>query len=139
MPTLTVRSKPPATSAFRTFPNVFAPSPGPSGCAIEKTLVRNVLLLVHQDAGQEARLRAALDVTRAISGHLTRLDMTSPPLVYDQGMAMAPAVLIDEADEETANKVELRQRLRTRTSGGPGATSTMTSSPVCVRQSRGPT
>jgi hypothetical protein len=32
--------------------------------------MKNVLLLVHDDPGQEARVQAALDVVRAIEGHL---------------------------------------------------------------------
>jgi hypothetical protein len=33
-------------------------------------VMKNVLLLVHDDLGQEARLQAALDIVRAIGGHL---------------------------------------------------------------------
>lgn len=73
--------------------------------------MKNVLLLVHQDPGQEARLQAALDLTSALSGHLTCLDITPFPLVYDQGMSLAPPVVIDEADQEAKNKVELQRRL----------------------------
>ena len=43
--------------------------------------MKNVLLLIHDDAGQEARLQAALDVTRALEGHLTCLDVAIVPPV----------------------------------------------------------
>ena len=36
--------------------------------------MKNILLLVHDDHGQEARLQAALDITRAVEGHLTCVD-----------------------------------------------------------------
>src|SRR3989344_3652734 len=36
--------------------------------------MKNILLLVHDDHGQEARLQAALDITRAVEGHLTCID-----------------------------------------------------------------
>jgi hypothetical protein len=37
--------------------------------------MKNILLLVHDDVGQEARLQVALDVTRALTGHLESLDV----------------------------------------------------------------
>lgn len=37
--------------------------------------MKTVLLLGHNDAGQEARLQAALDLTRALSGHLICVDI----------------------------------------------------------------
>lgn len=73
--------------------------------------MKNVLLLVHRDAGQEARFQTALDVTRALSGHLVCIDVTPFPLVFDQGMAMASAVVIDETEQEAQNKLRLQQRL----------------------------
>lgn len=33
--------------------------------------MKNVLLLIHDDDGQEARLQVTLDLTRALDGHLT--------------------------------------------------------------------
>jgi len=73
--------------------------------------MKNVLLLVHQDPGQEARYQAAVDLARALSGHLTCLDITPFPQVLDMGMAMAPPVVIDEADQEADNKARLQRRL----------------------------
>lgn len=74
--------------------------------------MKNVLLLVHRDAGQEARFQAALDLTRALRGHLTCVDVTPLPLVFDQGMSGAPAVMIDETDQEAENKAKLQRRLQ---------------------------
>lgn len=59
--------------------------------------MKNVLLLVHEDAGQEARLQAALDLTRALRGHLTCLDGTCYPVAagcFDPG---AEAAMLEEA------------------------------------------
>jgi len=73
--------------------------------------MKNVLLLVHQDPGQEARLQAALDLTCALSGRLTCLDITPFLQVFDQGMSTAPLMVIDEADQEADNKARLQGRL----------------------------
>lgn len=37
--------------------------------------MKNILLLIHDDSGQEARLQAALDIARALDGHLACLDV----------------------------------------------------------------
>ena len=42
--------------------------------------MKNILLLVHDDAGQEARFQAALDIGRAVEGHLSCLDVTVIPM-----------------------------------------------------------
>lgn len=74
--------------------------------------MKNILLLVHDDEGQEARLQAALDLTRALGGHLTCLDVTIVPNIagdYDgTGSAM---LLADERDREATNKARLETRL----------------------------
>ncbi len=41
--------------------------------------MRDILVLMHDDAGQQARFQAALDVTRALDGHLTCLDVALQP------------------------------------------------------------
>ena len=76
--------------------------------------MKNILLLVHDDSGQEARLQAALDVTRAIEGHLSCVDVAVlPVLVGDYyGGAEAEAILFaDERERETHNKAALEARL----------------------------
>lgn len=75
--------------------------------------MKNVLLLVHDDPGQESRLQAALDLTRAFEGHLTCLAVTVMPFVsvdfYDgslQQMLMAETIEL-----QAANRKKLEARL----------------------------
>ena len=46
--------------------------------------MKNVLLLVHDDDGQELRLQASLDLVRALDGHLTCVDVPPPPIVAEE-------------------------------------------------------
>lgn len=74
--------------------------------------MKAVLLLVHDDAGQEARLQAALDLTRAVEGHLTCVDITPiPEFAGDMGGAVQAMMLEAEREVETANRATLEQRL----------------------------
>lgn len=75
--------------------------------------MKNILLLVHDDEGQEARLQAALDLCRAVDGHLSCLDVTPYPVVVSGGYAGIgdAIVLLDEGDQESENKARLSQRL----------------------------
>ncbi|SFF82402.1 Nucleotide-binding universal stress protein, UspA family [Novosphingobium sp. CF614] len=76
--------------------------------------MKNILLLAHDDEGQEARLQVALDVTRAVEGHLTCLDVVVPPaaLTYDSySGAVAAELMADEQLRETANCSRLEARL----------------------------
>jgi nucleotide-binding universal stress UspA family protein len=75
--------------------------------------MKNVLVLVHDDSGQEARLQAALDATRALNGHLTCLDV-SPivPFIGDTIGVSGGAILMElERETETANAARMRERL----------------------------
>lgn len=77
--------------------------------------MKNILLLVHDDEGQEARLQAALDLTRALEGHLSCIAVTEPPVVVGDfygtaGMATA-AVVAEDQEREAANKAALGARL----------------------------
>lgn len=76
--------------------------------------MKNILLLVHDDDGQEARLQAALDVVRAVEGHLSCLDVTIlPMLVTDYYSGAGEGMLLaDERARESANKARLEERLR---------------------------
>ena len=47
--------------------------------------MKNVLFVAHADAGQEARLQAALDLVRTIGGHLICVEATVTPFV-DAGL-----------------------------------------------------
>lgn len=75
--------------------------------------MKNVLLLVHDDPGQEARFQVALDLTRALSGHLTCLHVTPIALVVNDASYTAPALIIDQSDDEADNKLHLQRRLAT--------------------------
>lgn len=73
--------------------------------------MKNVLLLVHDDSGQEARYRAAIDVTRALNGHLKCLDVLSLiPWPVDAGAGTG--ILVDfERKMEANNKRDLLSKL----------------------------
>ncbi|MFT3978284.1 MAG: universal stress protein [Sphingomonas bacterium] len=74
--------------------------------------MKNILLLVHDDAGQEARLQAALDLTRALNGHLDCLDAMPLPMLVGPAGGEGVAVLVDvERAQEQANKARLEPRL----------------------------
>jgi nucleotide-binding universal stress UspA family protein len=74
--------------------------------------MKNILLLIDEDAGQEARLQAALDVTRAMEGHLTCLDVRVlqpvPGVAFAGDMSF---ILENETERDTANRALLQQRL----------------------------
>lgn len=73
--------------------------------------MKNILLLVHGDKGLEARLQVALDLARALNGHIQCADVTpltlypADPMAWSTGMAL---------DEDRKLEVELRQRLEPR-------------------------
>lgn len=75
--------------------------------------MKNVLLLVHDDDGQEARLQAALDLVRAFNGHLSCVDVAVLPVVtgsfYDDGGASV--LMKAECERESRNKAALVARL----------------------------
>lgn len=75
--------------------------------------MKNILLLVHDDDGQEARLQAALDLTRALKGHMSCIDVTMMPMMAaDIHGGTAQAVLLEEERErEGENKAAITARL----------------------------
>ena len=75
--------------------------------------MKNILLLVHDDEGQEARLQAALDVARIFEGHLTCLDVALLPVAAgDYWNGEATAILLDdERRRESKNRSEVEKRL----------------------------
>lgn len=75
--------------------------------------MKTVMVLIHNDAGQEARLQCALDVARAVEGHLVCLDVVQLPVVADGfGVGTASAMLIvDEREREDQNVETLEPRL----------------------------
>ena len=76
--------------------------------------MKNILLLIHDDAGQEARFQAALDLTRALEGHLTCLDVVrSRVLGTDYAGEVGEAILFeDERAQEAENRQRIAERLR---------------------------
>ncbi|OJU18327.1 MAG: hypothetical protein BGN95_11395 [Sphingomonas sp. 66-10] len=78
--------------------------------------MKNILLLVHDDIGQESRFQVALDLCRAVNGHLTCLDVLYiPPAIGGAGMydtSYVVGTLVErEAERETENKHKLEARL----------------------------
>jgi nucleotide-binding universal stress UspA family protein len=75
--------------------------------------MKNIMLLVHSDDGQEARLQCALDVTRAVGGHLNCLDIAATPILYEDYMANYGQLMLmeDVIAAERANRAKLEPRL----------------------------
>jgi len=75
--------------------------------------MKNILLLIHDDAGQEARLQAALDITRALGGHLKCLDVTPMTVLPGDGYGSdgSAVMLAYEQQQESANKARLLKRM----------------------------
>jgi nucleotide-binding universal stress UspA family protein len=74
--------------------------------------MKNVLLLVHDDPGQEARLQAAIDLARALDGHLICLDVVGVTAeVAYPGFETASVLVEQEQATESANCARLVDRL----------------------------
>lgn len=75
--------------------------------------MKNILVLAHDDCGQEARLNAAMDIVRAIDGHLICLDVAMNPLVGADllGSSAGAALAAEEQRAEVANRAALEARL----------------------------
>jgi len=74
--------------------------------------MKTVLLFVHEDPGQEARLQAALDLVRALDGHLKCVDVTPiPTFAGDLDGVAAGLILVEERRVEAANRAALQLRL----------------------------
>jgi nucleotide-binding universal stress UspA family protein len=76
--------------------------------------MKNILVLAHADEGQESRMQCALDVTRAVEGHLNCLDVAATPVVYDDYVTnYTQAVLLEDAvTAERENRAKLEPRLK---------------------------
>ena len=72
--------------------------------------MKNILLLAHADRGQDARLRVAIDVARALHGHLTILDVSIIPEVVTDYVPMGGEALLlaDEQARERRNIDDVR-------------------------------
>lgn len=74
--------------------------------------MKTILLLAHDDAGQPARLQAAIDLTRGLCGHLKCLDVAIvPEVMADYHLFGGDAPLIVE---EQRNEARNRRALQTR-------------------------
>jgi len=75
--------------------------------------MKNILLLVHDDVGEEARIQAALDLTRALDGHLTCVDVAPlPVMVGDFYSGVGDTLLLAETcRHDTAHRGRIEARL----------------------------
>jgi nucleotide-binding universal stress UspA family protein len=75
--------------------------------------MKNILVLVHDDDGQEARLQVAFDIVRAVRGHLTCVDVVTVPVFVGEYMGVGGDALLleDEKARESRNAVALKARL----------------------------
>jgi nucleotide-binding universal stress UspA family protein len=74
--------------------------------------MKTILMLAHDDEGQEARLQTALDLARACGAHLTCLDLAQPPIWVADYVTTAGA-MIAFAEEETREQLNV-ERLKRR-------------------------
>lgn len=77
--------------------------------------MKNILVLMHDDEGQEARFQAALDLSRALDGHLICLDVAIAPIVVEDLPAggMSSMLLAEERAHEVENRSRMEARLKT--------------------------
>src|ERR1700761_6732598 len=73
--------------------------------------MKNVLLVIHDDVGQEARYQAALDLVRMLDGHLTCLDVAEYPAMVGDGYGVAAMLLDEERQREATNRSRPEKRL----------------------------
>lgn len=75
--------------------------------------MKNILLLIHDDVGEEARFQAALDLTRALGGHLTCVDVVPLPVMFADfySGASEAMLLADNSQRETAHRARIEARL----------------------------
>lgn len=73
--------------------------------------MKTILLLVHEDAGQDARLKVAIDVMRAVDGHLVCLDLVVPVPASDPFGGIWPVVSEREQLREWSNRRKVAEWL----------------------------
>lgn len=77
--------------------------------------MKNILVLIHDDTGQEARLQVALDITRMVNGHLLCVDVAIPPTAMADDMWGGSAgvmLLAEEISREAANRARIERRMK---------------------------
>jgi nucleotide-binding universal stress UspA family protein len=69
--------------------------------------MKNILLMIHDDEGQEARYQAALDIARQVDGHVRCLHLTTiiPEFARDY------VLLVNEQNREEANREQMLPRI----------------------------
>lgn len=77
--------------------------------------MKNIAVLVHDDAGQQSRMQAALDITRMVGGHLIGVSITALFPVVDDPILAVPADigLLSESAAAADNRVRIERRLTT--------------------------
>ena len=73
--------------------------------------MKNILVLLHDDRGQEARLQAALDVVRALDGHLSCLGVTLIFAGVGDYTGYSQVLLAEARTRESANRTACEARL----------------------------
>lgn len=73
--------------------------------------MKTILLPVHDDEGQEARLRAALDCVRAVDGRLICIDLVVPEAAGDPFGGIASVVTERERLRELSNRDRVEEYL----------------------------
>lgn len=74
--------------------------------------MKNIVVLIHDDDGQEARLQCALDVTRALGGHLRCVDVSLFTVIPGDDYGASAILLADERQRESVNKTKIEKRLQ---------------------------
>lgn len=74
--------------------------------------MKNILVLVHDDHGQEARVQAALDIVRAVNGHLICLAVAVMPVYAGDVVGVTAVLAADERRAEASNRARLEPRIR---------------------------
>jgi nucleotide-binding universal stress UspA family protein len=82
-------------------------------CTRRELQMKRVLLLIHDDPGQEARLIAALAMVRATGAELYCLDVTVSPVMVSACYDPRAEALLEqeEREREAANKTALQARI----------------------------
>jgi nucleotide-binding universal stress UspA family protein len=73
--------------------------------------VKIIALLVHDDDSQEARLQVALDIARAVNGHLTCIDVAVPVPAGVPFGSVTPVLTTAVLEREGANRARIEARL----------------------------
>lgn len=76
--------------------------------------MKTLLILAHDDPGQEARLQVAMDLARRLDAHLTFLDVVVlPPAYIDDsvGSTISATIIEGQIEQETANRGKIEAQL----------------------------